>query len=63
MITQIRSAGFKIMKVDFYAGRSIDTKPINIKNGSLFKEIDTGRTYCFDAENNKWYEMPIGGIQ
>nr|DAN12824.1 MAG TPA: hypothetical protein [Caudoviricetes sp.] len=63
MITQTRSAGFKIFKVDTYAGRSIDAKPINnVKNGSLFKEIDTGRKYCFDAENKKWYEMPVEGF-
>jgi hypothetical protein len=42
-------------------GRSIDTKPINVENGSRYKQIDTGRIYYFEAENKIWYEMPILG--
>ena len=62
MITQVRPSGYNNPKISTFAGRSIDTKPINVENGSKFTEIDTGRKYCFDAENKKWYEMPVGGI-
>lgn len=34
-------------------GLSTDEKPIlsNLANGSLFLEMDTGKTFCFDAEH------------
>nr|DAU19405.1 MAG TPA: hypothetical protein [Caudoviricetes sp.] len=44
-----------------FAGRSIETKPINVENGSRYNQIDTGRIYYFEAENKIWYEMPILG--
>lgn len=59
MITQYRSSGFDAPKAPSFAGRSIDSKPIDVANGAKYTEIDTGRIYCFDAENKKWYEMPI----
>ena len=43
-------------------GLSTDTKPItldgkDIANGTTFIEIDTGKIYLYDAENEQWKEM------
>lgn len=62
MITLYRPNGFEAPRAPSFSGRSIDTKPIDVENGARFTEIDTGRKYCFDAENKKWHEMPVGGI-
>lgn len=40
-------------------GTSTDTKPtviqdMNVANGSVFIEIDTGNKFYFDAENMVW---------
>lgn len=49
------------------AGLSTDTKPIEkvegirIQNGSIFTEVDTGKTFMYDAENQLWYEFSSGG--
>lgn len=49
----------KIRNAEFH-GLSTDTKPLNksIDNGSIFYEIDTGKTFRFDKENNIWLEQP-----
>lgn len=62
MITLYRPNGFEAPRASSFAGRSIDAKPTDVENGSRFTEIDTGRKYCFDSENKKWHEMPVGGI-
>lgn len=56
MITQVRPSGYNNPKISTFAGRSIDTKPINVENGSKFTEIDTGRIYVFDKTNKTWIE-------
>ena len=39
-------------------GLSTDEKPTeNIDNGSSFIEIDTGKIYMFDLENEEWKEI------
>lgn len=43
-------------------GLSTDTKPTtangeNIDNGSTFIEIDTGKIYFYDLENEQWKEI------
>lgn len=43
-------------------GLSTDQKPTEInekgvQNGSTFIEIDTGKVYLFDEENNQWKEV------
>lgn len=44
-------------------GRSSDSKPIGfysealIGNGSTFLEMDTGRVFMFDEENQNWEEL------
>ena len=42
------------------AGLSTDEKPTSkVATGSTFQEVDTGKVYVFDEENQTWYE--IGG--
>ena len=43
-------------------GLSTDTKPSElngkkIDNGSVFIEIDTGKIYFYDLQNNQWKEF------
>lgn len=38
-------------------GLSTDSKPTSFGNGSLFVEIDTGKTYLFDANSKEWHEQ------
>lgn len=61
MITQYRPAYYTAPRAAEYAGRSIDTKPINVENGATYDEIDTGRTYMYDAENKLWVEYKATG--
>lgn len=48
-------------------GLSTDTKPtttidgMSIPNGSVYTEVDTGKTYMFDKDNTVWYEVSLGG--
>lgn len=43
---------------DEYDGLSTDTKPTDgVRNGSVFVEMDTGKEYLFDAENDQWVEQ------
>lgn len=56
MITLYRPYGYDGIRASAYCGRSIDSKPIHVENGATFKELDTGRIYYYDRENNKWLE-------
>lgn len=56
MVTLYRPAGYDITRVSVWSGLSTDDKPLEVENGSQFDEIDTGKTYRFDAENQTWYE-------
>lgn len=42
-----------------FNGLSSDEKPINstIGNGALFLEMDTGKVFVFDEENQEWIEL------
>lgn len=40
---------------------STDSKPTNVPNGSMLTEINTGKTYVFDATNSAWSEVSSGG--
>lgn len=44
-------------------GLSSDTKPINktIGTGSRFIEMDTSKTYMYDAANQQWLEFSFPG--
>lgn len=47
--------------VTFY-GLSTDAKTTEgVGNGSCFIEMDTGKGYFFDLENNEWHEQSGGG--
>lgn len=54
MITQIGNT---------YYGLSTNTpKPTGaVLNGREFKEMDTGKVYYYDAENQQWLEWTQGG--
>lgn len=62
MITCASNVEGKRSPQEFF-GLSKDEKPVgkvnNIKipNGSVFIEIDTGRIYAFDEENQLWIEQ------
>ena len=61
--TTINSAVQDEALFEFYA-LSGDTAPtetfnkIKILNGSSLKEIDTGKLYLYDQENDTWEEQP-----
>ena len=38
-------------------GLSTDDKPTDVSNGSKFIEMDTGKIYMYDAENEQWREF------
>ena len=54
MITEIGNLTEKL------AGLSTDTKPTNVRNGSIFVEIDTSKIYFFDGSSSSWTELESG---
>ena len=44
-----------------YIGLKDDQKPIIARNGDMFLEMDTGKTYLFDEEGATWVEQPASG--
>lgn len=44
-----------------YADNGREISKMQIQNGSVFTEIDTGDTYMYDADNAAWYQVSIGG--
>lgn len=77
MITLVKYGASCNELVLFLEGLSTDTKPIEffdvydnngtfitkkvIENGSKYTEIDTGKEFAYDAENETWYEDSSGG--
>ena len=57
MITLYRPSGYDSPRATSFAGLSVDDKPLDVENGSSFKEIDTGRVFRYDKENNLWIEQ------
>ena len=57
MITQYRPSNYQSPRASSFAGLSVDDKPLDVENGSSFKEIDTGRVFRYDKENNLWIEQ------
>ena len=57
MITQYRPSYYQSPRVSSFAGLSVDDKPLDVENGSSFNEIDTGRIFRYDKENNLWIEQ------
>ena len=53
----------RIYEIEYnsYRGLSTDNKPLEVPNGSEFLEMDTGKTYLFDAASEEWIAMKSGG--
>lgn len=59
MVTLYRAAYQVEPRARDYSGNSGDIKPIeDVENGSWYTEIDTGKKYRFDKENQVWIEQP-----
>lgn len=59
MITLGRAAYQNEERAPKFQGLSTDEKPVDyINNGAYFEEIDTGKIYRFDAENQEWHVQP-----
>ena len=62
MITTTNNIRGQKLPYEFY-GLSTDIKPaghfegVRVINGSYFFEIDTGKIFIFDEQNQKWYEQ------
>lgn len=59
MITLYRPAGYVTPRAPEFTGKFIDTKPVRVANGAVYHELDTGRVYRYDAENNRWMEGKV----
>lgn len=59
MITMYRKEGATYDKQEIeYRGLSTDEKPTeNVENGTIFIEMDTGKIYMYDLENEEWKEL------
>ena len=58
MITIYRKEGAVKDKQEIeLRGLSTDEKPINVENGTIFIEIDTGKIYMFDVVSKTWKEL------
>ena len=44
-------------KAEDLRGKSSDTKPTDVPNGSTFLEMDTTNVYIFDADDGEWRQM------
>lgn len=63
MITLYRPSNYDAFRAPSFAGRSSDIKPEPIENGAVYRELDTGNIYCFDAENKIWYDVPYSYME
>lgn len=66
MITLLRASYQDIERVAEYAGLSTDNKTdpsyfVELKNGDVFKEIDTGNIYKYNGTTNQWVLQPASG--
>lgn len=41
-----------------YVCLSTDTKPETANNGDILVEMDTGKSYMYDASGEEWVETP-----
>lgn len=42
-----------------YVGQSLDDKPTNVPDNTLFLELDTGDFYFYSSEDADWFK--VGG--
>lgn len=66
MITLLRASYQDIERVAEYAGLSTDNKTdpsyfVELKNGDVFKEIDTGNVYKYNGATSQWVLQPVTG--
>ena len=54
MITEIGNLTEKL------AGISTDTKPTNVRNGSILVEMDTSKIFFFNEDDGQWEELESG---
>ena len=54
MVTRADDGPDKAVKL---RGKSTDTNPTDVPNGSSFLEIDTSNVYCFDADDEQWRQL------
>ena len=40
-----------------YRGLSTDEKPTTVENGTTFVEIDTGKIYFYNKDDEQWEEV------
>ena len=57
-----RIVGENIYELIEFSGNSEDTKPTEngerlVDNGSVFIEVDTGKIFFYDLENEEWKEV------
>ena len=57
-----RIVGENIYELVEFSGTSSDTKPTEngeriVDNGSVFIEVDTGKIFLYDLENEEWKEV------
>lgn len=59
MVTLYRAAYQSEPRARDYSGTDADEKPINgVENGSWYTEINTGKKFRFDKENQVWIKQP-----
>lgn len=63
MISKLKEGLTDLIKVYHLSGTSKDDRSqyAPIPNGSTFYGTDTGKTYFYDAENDAWNEVDMGG--
>lgn len=59
---RVRIVGENIYELVEFSGNSEDTKPTEdggrlVDNGSVFIEVDTGKLFFYDLENEEWKEV------
>lgn len=57
MISQIKMGDTYITPTYEIVGLSIDTKPTDVPNGSVFFEMNTKKKYMFDEEHANWVNI------
>ncbi len=57
MVTKIYDSDNKGCPIFQCYGLSTDSKPTDVTNASTFFEMDTGKVFIFDKENETWHEI------
>lgn len=63
MVTLVRMGGSQVAKNAEFYGKSGDVKPVNsggivsVPNASTFYEMNTGKIFLFDEDENTWIDQ------